>query len=129
MSLPKRRTRPKMGVRPDAWIRSEGHKQWVRGFPCCLEGKPGHICSGPVQTAHVRSGTDGGEAVKPSDCWVIPFCAIGAHHHQHQKGEAEIERQFNFSMKADALEYWRRSRHRQKFADHPANPLRTSGAA
>ena len=110
--IPKRRKRPKMGLRERPQLRSEAHLQWVRGHECALTGKMGswrgqpaelHVCQGSVQAAHVRIGTDGGAGVKPSDNWTLPLC-MGAHAQQHAIGEAAFEAMWGIDMKAIACE-------------------------
>lgn len=60
VALPKRRRRPKMGVRKPSQVRCAAHLKWVRGHFCAVKGLNGHVCRGRIEAAHVRSGTDGG---------------------------------------------------------------------
>lgn len=61
-------------------IDDKEHLAFIRTLPCVK-------CSAlPCEAAHIRSGTDGGTGLKPSDCWVVPLCAVH-HYEQHQKGE------------------------------------------
>jgi len=96
--LPKRRKRPKMRVREPSQIRCVAHLKWVRGHECVMAALLLHFCDGKVEAAHVRSGTDGGVGIKPSDIWVIPLCSR-AHRYQHDIGEAAFEKEFNINMK------------------------------
>ena len=103
MSLPKRRERPK---------RSRGergcpaHRAWVRRHHCCVPG-----CEKlPIECAHVRSGTDGGTGLKPSDRWAVSLCR-DHHREQHQVGEAEFERKYAINLYDLACEFARRSPH------------------
>ena len=98
MILPKRRRRDKMNVREPSQIRCPGHLKWVRGHYCAIKGIDDHVCEGKVESAHVRSGTDGGMGKKPSDIWAIPLC-WDAHRYQHAIGEARFEREFGIDMK------------------------------
>ena len=82
--IPKRRPREKMGLREPSRIECPGHRKWVRGFGCAMSIQGD--CSGRIEAAHVRMGTDGGMGVKPSDCYVVPLCAYH-HRRQHQIGE------------------------------------------
>jgi hypothetical protein len=43
-------------------------------------------CYGDHVAAHLRVGTDGGTATKPSDCFTSPLC-WGHHEEQHRRGE------------------------------------------
>lgn len=111
LSLPKRRKASKLGVRGDPQIRSAGHLKWIRGHECSVRAP---VCMGfSIEAAHVRTGTDGGLSVKPSDSWTLPLCR---HHHelQHRLGEASFEQLFGIDMKAIARALWQKSPHRLK---------------
>lgn len=112
--VPKRRKPQKMGVKEAPQIRCAGHLAWIRGHECavCRSLPSGY----PIEAAHVRTGTDGGMGVKPSDCWTLPLCS---HHHrdQHLIGEAEFETIFGIDMKKIAEQLWAKSPHRKKYED------------
>lgn len=95
-----------MGVRVRPQIRSEGFKQFVRGYPCLIAGINGHVCDGKIQFAHVRKGNDGGLGVKPSDCHGVPMCDRAHIRIQHQHGEPAFEREFALSLNVEADRYW-----------------------
>ena len=82
------------------------HRAWVRRHRCSVPG----CLRTPIECAHVRSGTDGGVGLKPSDKWTISLCA---HHHrqQHHIGEAAFEARYKIDLKALAAEFARRSVH------------------
>lgn len=105
---PKRRKHAKAGIRESSFIRCPGHLQFVRGHQCSVEGRNEPECGGSIQAAHVRTGTDGGISVKPSDCWAIPLCGIH-HARQHQMGEASFEKHFAIDMKRIAAALWAKS--------------------
>jgi len=87
------------------------HRSWVKRHWCSVRG-----CTRmPVECAHVRSGTDAGMGMKPSDRWVISLCQ---HHHreQHQIGERAFEEQHSLSLKELAEEFARQSPFRSKLA-------------
>ena len=67
----------------------------------------------PVECAHVRSGTDGGTGLKPSDRFCLSLCRVH-HAEQHQIGEAAFERKYKLDLLAIAVEFARRSPHWQK---------------
>ncbi len=46
----------------------------------------------------MRTGTDGGVGIKPSDIWTIPLCS-SAHRDQHNAGEAAFENYWRIDMK------------------------------
>jgi hypothetical protein len=62
----------------------------------------------PIECAHVRSGTDGGVGLKPSDCWAISLCE---HHHreQHSIGERAFEQRHDIDLLEIAREFAKRS--------------------
>ena len=115
MILPKRRKRPKMGVREPSQIRCAGHLAWVRGHDCAVKGLNDHVCRGVIEAAHVRTGTDGGTGIKPSDIWTLPLCSF-AHWIQHRDGEAAFEREFDINLKEIAEGLARRSPALRKMA-------------
>lgn len=80
------------------------HRAWVRRHRCCVRG-----CTQlPIVCAHVRIGTDGGTALKPSDRWTISLC--DAHHlEQHTIGEHAFEAKYDLDLLALAKEFGRRS--------------------
>ena len=56
------------------------HREFVGGLPCCVCG------ADHAEVAHVRTGTDGGMGLKPSDRFTVPLCR--RHHDlQHQVGD------------------------------------------
>lgn len=90
-------------------VRSPAHRKWVRNHACCIPG-----CNGrPIECAHVRSGTDGGTGLKPSDKFVISLCR-DHHSEQHRIGEREFEKRHGIDMKALAREFAKASPHRAK---------------
>ncbi|MGZ2411017.1 hypothetical protein ACUXST_000414 [Sphingomonas sp. F9_3S_D5_B_2] len=82
------------------------HRAWVRSHHCSVP----NCRRQPIECAHVRSGTDGGLGIKPSDKWVISLCAFH-HRQQHRIGEAAFEAQHGVDLKALACEFARRSKH------------------
>jgi len=79
--------------------RSRPHLDFIRSLPCAVAG----CTNGPIEAAHVRRGTDGGTALKPSDIWTIPVCHF--HHAEvHRIGEAAFARQTGIDLRALAAE-------------------------
>lgn len=103
VSLPKLRKPLK---KPKEQRSFPAHRAWVRRHHCCVPG----CDEGPVECAHVRNGTDGGVALKPSDRWTISLCR-DHHREQHQIGEAEFERRHQLDLATLAAEFARRSPH------------------
>lgn len=83
------------------------HRAWVRRHRCSVPG-----CRQlPIECAHVRTGTDGGIALKPSDRWVISLCR-NHHAEQHRIGEARFQKRYGLDLYALALEFALRSPYR-----------------
>lgn len=62
-------------------IRDKAHLQFVRELPCLVCDYPP-----PSDPHHLKSGTDGSMASKPSDSFVLPLCRT--HHTElHNRGE------------------------------------------
>ena len=66
--------------KPDLRRRTQ-HLAFVRQLSCVACGK-----AAPSEAAHVRSGSDGGAGIKPSDRYSVPLCT-DCHALQHQFGE------------------------------------------
>lgn len=106
--LPKRRHTNSR--RQEIGRRFPGHCAWVRGHACCVPG----CLANDIECAHVRSGTDGGTGMKPSDWWTISLCT--AHHaEQHLIGEAAFERRYEIDLKAIARAFASQSPHRLRW--------------
>ncbi|MFP5330112.1 MAG: putative HNHc nuclease [Alphaproteobacteria bacterium] len=103
VSLPKRLERSER--RRDA--RScPAHRAWVRRHRCCVPG----CLNTAIECAHVRTGTDGGLALKPSDRWAISLCC-DHHQEQHRLGERAFEKRYGITLYELAKEFARRSPH------------------
>ena len=101
--LPRRRTRARS---PRAGRTCPAHRAWVRRHHCCVAGCLQH----PIECAHVRRGTDGGQALKPSDRWTISLCHFH-HAEQHRIGEPAFEQRYALDLYALAEAFARRSPH------------------
>lgn len=113
----KKPRRAKMGARAPTQIRCRPHLEWIRTQPClCRSSGDGWHCHGPVQAAHVRTNTDGGMGMKPSDFWSVPLCAKH-HREQHQIGETAFQLRHRIFMRTKAMELAQRSPHRERWAD------------
>lgn len=103
--------------RPNPSRSCPAHRAWVRRHRCSVPG----CLAGPIECAHVRSGTDGGCALKPSDRWTISLCR--AHHaEQHRIGEAAFEIRYALDMVALAQVFAQRSPHRRALLDGGHDP-------
>ncbi len=106
LRLPARIARPRR--KPDT--RScPAHRAWVRRHACCVPG----CAELPIECAHVRTGTDGGTALKPSDRWTVSLCR--SHHaEQHRIGEPAFEKRYAIDLRALAETFARVSPHWRK---------------
>jgi hypothetical protein len=109
MTLPARK--PAVSRRGEKQRRSPAHRKWVAGHACAVCGT-----FTAIECAHVRTGTDGGVGVKPSDAWTISLCR-DHHAEQHQIGERAFEQRHSIDMKALAAEFARKSPHRAKLEE------------
>ena len=87
------------------------HRAWVRRHRCCVPG----CLNARIECAHVRIGTDGGTGIKPSDRWAISLCR-DHHREQHRIGERAFQRRYQIDLYDMALEFARRSPHREILA-------------
>nr|WP_295838139.1 putative HNHc nuclease [uncultured Azospirillum sp.] len=100
MALPARIKRDTAGTGREKRARSSAHLKFVRSHQCSVPG-----CKGmPIEAAHVRTGTDGGIGMKPSDNWTISLCREH-HQEQHAIGEPAFETRHRIDMKALAREF------------------------
>ena len=108
VSLPNKiRARPKAGASRSC----PAHRAWIRRHHCCVPD-----CKRlPIECAHVRSGSDGGMGLKPSDRWAISLC-VYHHREQHQLGERKFEHKHGIELVALAEEFARRSPHSLKLS-------------
>ena len=103
VNLPKRLER---GERRRDERSCSAHRAWVRRHRCCVPG----CLNTPIECAHVRTGTDGGAGLKPSDRWAISLCR-DHHREQHRIGEKAFEKRYTIDLYELALEFARRSPH------------------
>lgn len=106
--LPKKRERARMGLKQSAVLRVPQFLKFVRQFSCTAAvGHPQAPCEceGPIEAAHVRTGTDGGTGMKPSDCYALPLCSKH-HRRQHQIGEGPFEKEARVAMRKTADMLW-----------------------
>ena len=89
------RSKPKPNLR-----RRGRHLAFVRQLPCVACGK-----AAPSEPAHVRTGTDGGVAMKPGDRYAVPLCAA-CHAKQHRIGELTFWSTLRIDPLNVALRLW-----------------------
>ena len=76
------------------------HLAFVRQLPCVVCGK-----AAPSEAAHVRSGSDGGAGIKPSDHYSLALCT-GCHALQHEFGELRFRSTLRIDPLNVALRLW-----------------------
>jgi hypothetical protein len=91
--------------------RSPAHRAWIRGHACAACGSQAGI-----ECAHVRTGTDGGVGLKPSDKWCVSLCRE-CHAQQHRVGETSFEVLHHLNLKALAEAFYKASPHRFKLME------------
>jgi hypothetical protein len=106
IELPPRR--PSKSDKAEKGRRSPAHRAWIRLHACSACGS-----FTAIECAHVRTGTDGGTGMKPSDVWCISLCKV-CHARQHQIGERAFEAETGINLKALAEAFLKRSPHKQK---------------
>lgn len=104
--LPKKRKR--ITTKLATVIRCPSYLAYVRRHVCAVSTYNGYgelCCEGSIEAAHVRTGTDGGVGMKPSDRFALPLCS-GHHRRQHQVGEKPFEKESGIDMRAIADGMW-----------------------
>lgn len=97
--------------KPKVRVRSQAHRDWVRGHFCCVPG----CQSMPIEVAHVNRAATRGVGQKSSDAQTIALCRD--HHAESHRGERTFERAHGIDMMELAKEFYRKSPHRQKLDD------------
>lgn len=102
----KRRTRPRRTAREE----NPQHRQWVRGHVCVVNNSE---CTNRIEFAHIRKGTDGGMAKKPSDRFGFPACDFH-HREQHDIGEVSFAKRYGLNLLRIAALFWAKSPYGKK---------------
>ena len=76
------------------------HLAFIRQLPCVACGK-----AAPSDAAHVRTGTDSGTGMKPSDRFAVPLCTA-CHAKQHRIGELSFWSALRIDPLNVALRLW-----------------------
>src|SRR5262249_31796523 len=76
------------------------HLGFIRQLSCVACGK-----AAPSEAAHVRTGTDSGVGVKPSDRYAVPLCPA-CHAKQHRVGELSFWSALRIDPLNVALRLW-----------------------
>jgi hypothetical protein len=112
-----RGTKPKRGVglatrtrlrarapKAKRWIVARtdmAYRDYVRGFPCDVRAKAGHVCVGPIDPHHVKTrGSGGGDEAN-----LTALCRA-AHTELHQIGRHSFARKYGVDLPAVAAGRW-----------------------
>lgn len=108
--LPKRKQKPRMGVKEPSVIRCPGHVRWVRqSFQCAIADKAGHECGGRIEFHHVETRGSGG-----GDETGVPLCSV-AHATGHTIGWVTFGQRYGVDLEQMHKDLWRASPHRIKY--------------
>lgn len=107
--LPRRRVREPMMPERATQREFPRHRRYIRSLQCVAEGC-GEVrwLTAVVECCHLRSGTDGGGSLKPSDWWCFPACSVH-HREQHQIGEPAFQAKYKLDLRAICLGLARQS--------------------
>lgn len=110
MKIPRKRKRPKLGVRVSEKYWSPGHVGFVRGRECAISGKKGHVCSGRMEVHHEPTRGAGGD-----DRRCAPLCSA-AHEERHRKGRKWFENHYGVNLEQVGKDCWQADAyHRRKY--------------
>jgi hypothetical protein len=112
--IPRRKRRPKMGLRVSTKVVCHSHGKWIRGHQCLIAGlsrkKNGehHECWGRIEAHHTTTRGAGGD-----DSTLVPLCS-GAHALLDSPGWSQpyFESEYGVNLKATAAALWKHSPHR-----------------
>jgi hypothetical protein len=93
------RTTARNKPKPDLRRRAR-HLAFIRQLPCVACGK-----AAPSEAAHVRSGSDAGAGIKPSDRYSVSLCT-SCHELQHRFGELRFWSVLRIDPVNVALRLW-----------------------
>ena len=93
--------------------RFPSHLQWVRGRPCILEGRAGHICNSKIRACHVDDAGGKGMSLKVADYHTVPGCDC-AHDEMH-RGAKTWQTKYGIILKDAAKAYAKASPHRHQW--------------
>jgi hypothetical protein len=95
-------------VKTDRSSDAPEHLSYVRDLACVISNAS--CVSARCHAHHVRNGTGGGTAKKPSDRWAVPLCAF--HHAEiHQVGWRTFEVRYGVDLRETAEHIAARSPH------------------
>jgi len=103
-----RRKPPKSGIKRNTdTVKSRGHDQWIRGFPCAVQNSD---CWEKIDAHHVLTRGAGN-----GDDKLVPLCRF--HHAQwHDMGRETFDKRYGVNLLKLAAELWQRDTyHRLKW--------------
>ena len=119
MTLPRRKSRPRMGLRESSVIRDRAFLDWLRTQPCIFTGLRGND-SEAVDPAHIGQA---GMGMKASDDLALPVMHR-MHLKMHSDGEIVV---FRKTAPDWLLREMLRAYARQEYAKYLASEKRTDG--
>lgn len=88
------------------------HLKWLRGRPCILNGRAGHVCEGRMEAMHVDGAGGKGMGLKVADYCAVPGCSL-AHRLYHDHGADSWQAAWNIDLDKAWRAYAAASPHRQ----------------
>ncbi len=115
------RPRKRNSHRADEERRFPQHLQWLRGRPCLIEGRAGHVCTGRMEASHSDADGSKGVGLKSHDFTAVPLCS-GAHQEKDRIGLRTWEARYSVNHAEAGREYGRLSPHKGRWADIAGAP-------
>lgn len=115
------RPRKRNSHRADSERRFPQHLQWLRGRPCLIEGRAGHVCTGRMEASHSDADGSKGMGLKSHDFTAVPLCR-GAHEEKDRIGLLTWQAKYGVNHAEAGREYGRKSPHRARWADIDGAP-------
>jgi hypothetical protein len=84
------------------------HLQWLRGRPCAIAGREGHVCEGKVEASHSDADGTKGMSLKSADFHAVPLCSA-AHRELHQTGLQTWQAKYKVNHAEQGRAYGRQS--------------------
>jgi hypothetical protein len=89
------------------------HLQWIRGRPCILAGRPGHVCNSKIRACHVDDAGGKGMALKVADYHTVPGC--DAAHDEMHRGAQTWQAKYKINLADASKQYAKASPHRHQW--------------
>ena len=115
------RPRHRNSCKADVERRFPQHLQWLRGRPCLIEGRAGHVCTGRMEASHSDADGSKGMGLKAHDFTAVPLCS-GAHQEKDRIGLRTWEARYGVNHADAGRQYGRLSPHKARWFDIPGAP-------